>query len=163
MCEVAFLSFWLCPNTLVLSTLNFLSLEGACHSVPPESLSNLTAVFRTKFPLFLMGPCILISFLNYNPPQIPLTPRAWLYRSQQFFFISSLKAGIHSSLSPATCGLLSTLKVPPGNAFLHHQHSYTKSAGNNAILSWRTQNEFLQVIVGICVSPTKTMPCQTLS
>lgn len=86
MCEVVSLKFWLCPNILALSTRNFLSLEGACHPLPPESLSNLTAVFRAKFPPFPMGPFILISFLNHSPPQIPLLPRARFYCSQQFLF-----------------------------------------------------------------------------
>lgn len=116
MCEVVFLNFWLCPNILALSNLNFLSLEGACHSLPPESLSNLTAVFRAKFPPFLMGPFILMSFLNHSPDQTPLLPRAWFYCSQQFlllfFLISSLKAGIHSSLS---CGL----SVPLVDSWAH--------------------------------------------
>lgn len=131
MCEVVSLKFWLCPNILALSTLNFLSLEGACHPLPPESLSNLTAVFRAKFPPFLMGPFILISFLNHSPLKYHYCQGPGSTVLSSFFFISSLKAGIHSNFSPATCGLLSTLKVPPGNA---HQHSYTKSAKNNATL-----------------------------
>lgn len=124
-----FLNFCLCPNTLALSSLYSLSLESACHRLPPESLSNLTAVLRAEFPPFLRRPFILISFHNRSLHQTPLLPWARFYCSQQF--ISPLQAASHSSLSPVTCRLLNTLKVPPRHA---RQHSHTKPAENKVIL-----------------------------